>query len=48
MPRRYPLKVDRAGDSTVGVVAVVMVFLFVHVDGEERAAWVWLRVNEKF
>jgi hypothetical protein len=31
--------VDNAGDSTAGDVVVVMVFLFVHVDGKERAAW---------
>jgi hypothetical protein len=30
--------VDRASDSTAGDVAVVMIFLFLHVDGEEREA----------
>jgi hypothetical protein len=28
--------VDRASDSTAGDVAVMMIFLFLHVDGEER------------
>jgi hypothetical protein len=38
MPRHQPPKVDYVCDNTVGDVAVVMIFLFVHVDGEERAA----------
>jgi hypothetical protein len=35
---RQPWKLDRASDSTTVDVAVVIVFLFGHMDGEERAA----------
>jgi hypothetical protein len=35
---RQPRKLDRASDSTTCDVAVVIVFLFCYVDGEERAA----------
>jgi hypothetical protein len=38
MSGRQPRKVDCADGSTTSVVAVVMVSLFGHVDGDERIA----------
>jgi hypothetical protein len=36
MPGRRPRKVDCTSDSSVSVVAVVVVLIFGHVDDEER------------